>query len=94
MTEKIDVFYRQVPTGIEWLTGPAYHKYLVYTDKAGRRYSLRAGPDHGASRSNAIARPSDPNQASPYGPVRFEDAPFEEHKSSEFDEHAQSLGES
>jgi hypothetical protein len=86
-------FYRQVPIGIEWLTGPAYHKYLVYTDKVGRRHSLRGGPDHGASRSNAVGRPADPNQASPYGPVRFEDSSFEEGTSTEFDGHAQSLGE-
>lgn len=93
MTERIDVFYRRVPTPTESLIGPVYHKYLIYTDKAGKRYSLRAGPDHGASSSNAINAPSDPNQESPYGPVRFEDAPFEKGKSTEYRGHEQSLGE-
>lgn len=93
MTERIDVFYRQVPTGIESVIGPVYHKYLIYTDKTGKRYSLRAGPDRDASSSNAISPPSDANEESAYGPVRFEDAPFEENRSTEYDGHQWSLGE-
>lgn len=93
MSERIGVFYRKIPTPIESAIGPVYHKYLVYTDKQGNRYSLRAGPDHGASSSNAISPPADPNQESPYGRVRFEDAPFEQGESTEYRGHALSLGE-
>ena len=43
MTERIDVFYNRIvlPRTVEEIRGPAYHKYLVYTDKAGNRHILR-----------------------------------------------------
>jgi len=93
MTERIDVFYSRVPTPIESTIGPVYHKYLVYTDKAGKRHSLRAGPTpgHHGSSWDAISPPSDPNEESPYGPVRFEDGAFE--KSVDYEDHPNSLGE-
>lgn len=93
MTERIDAYYSRInlPEFVEDIRGPAYHKYLVYTDKAGERYILRAGPDRAGETSEAISPPSDPNDGSSFGPVRFLDSRFE--FSPEYDDHPASLGE-
>lgn len=93
MTERIDVYYSRIklPQWAEDLRGPAYPKYLIYTNNSGQRRILRAGPDHYGSTSEAISPPADSNSESSYGPVRFYDGPFE--GAPEYADHSQSLGE-
>jgi hypothetical protein len=93
MAEQIDVFYSRInlPPAIENFRGPAYHKYLVYTDKAGQKSLLRAGPDRYGATSEALSAPIYPNATSSFGPVRFLDGRLEE--GPEYETHSQSLGE-
>ena len=95
MTERIDVFYSRInlPPWAERVTGPAYHKYLIYTDKAGMRSILRAGPDHYGSTIDAVSPATNPYSASSYGAVRFADGPFDS-SNPDFADHADSLAES
>lgn len=94
MTERIDVFYSRIDLSdlVESMRGPAYHKYLIYTDKTGNRRILRAGPDHHGSASEAVSPPGDPHAGSSYGPVRFYDGPFRD-GGPDYKHHSDNLGE-
>lgn len=94
MTERIDVFYSRIalPRAVEKLRGPAYHKYLLYTDGAGQQHILRAGPDRYGPNTDAISPPVNPHAASSFGPVHSLDRPFDA-SSPEYAQHGSSLGE-
>ncbi len=79
MNEKIQTRYTVVETPMQSTFGKAYHKYLVYTDRNGREYGLRAGPSRrsGGTSADVITPPEDSNEETPYGRVGFQDAPFE-----------------
>lgn len=98
MTERIDVFYNRIvlPRTVEEIRGPAYHKYLVYTDKAGNRHILRAGPDHYGSIGDIISPPENPHSDGSFGPLRFFDGEFKkdaDYEAPDYEGHAESLGE-
>lgn len=94
MTERIDVYYSRIglPKFIEDVRGAAYHKYLVYTDKAGDQHVLRAGPSQYGPNSDAVSPPTNPHAGSSYGPVRFFNGQFRK-GAPDFGSHATSLGE-
>jgi hypothetical protein len=95
MTERIEAFYSRIdlPDLVEKVRGPAYHKYLIYTDKSGQRSILRAGPDHYGPLVDTVSPAVNPYEGSSFGPVRFQDAPFDD-ASPDFADHANSLSES
>lgn len=94
MTESIDIYYSRInlPGMAEKVVGPVYHKYLIYTDRAGKRHILRAGPERYGPSGDALGPPADPYEKSSFGRVRFLDRPFDR-LSPEFRDHAKSLGE-
>lgn len=81
MTETIQVRYAPVAVGLEPAIGKSYHKYLLYTDRHGRQYGLRAGPSprRDAGITDLLSPPDDPNEETPFGRVQFQDAPYDEH---------------
>lgn len=80
MAETIQVRYLPVSTGMEPVIGKVYHKYLLYTDRNGRQFGLRAGPSPwtGAGATDFLSPPDDSNEETPFGRVQFQDGPFDE----------------
>ncbi len=79
MNETIQTRYTEIDTPMKSVFGKVYHKYLLYTDRNGRQYGLRAGPStgQGGGSTDVLMPPDDPSEETPYGRVRFQDAPFD-----------------